>query len=396
MENNRRGSIWNVQFTCIFLANALMYFGQYMAQTLVTKYASVLGASTATIGIIASAFAFTALIFKLFSGPAIDAFERKYIIFGAMLTLAAAFFGIGMAKSVQMIIAFRLLQGVAQAFTATGYLAMATDALPSDKIGSGLGIFTLAQSICMAISPTVGLAIANASSFKVTFIVAAALVCAAAFLSLIIKKSDKPKRKFAIRPENVFAKEAGMSMLLLFLIYVTQSLINSYLVIYATEVRGIGSIGIYFTVNTIVMLFTRPVIGRLTDKIGFTKTFIPAVICFAVSFLLVSIATNIGMFILAAVIQAFGSGVCHPLVNALCMKSVSDDRRGAGSSTGYIGVDLGNLVGPSLGAFVLSKFGYANMWRIMVIPVLLAGVITFIYRNKIRRIEKDYEITHAE
>ena len=112
--------VWNLHFTCIFLANATMYLGQYMIQTLVTKYAATLGAAPSVLGVVASAFALTALLFKLFSGPALDAFERKYIIFGSMLVLAAAFFGYSFASSVELVIVFRLVQGAAQAFTATG------------------------------------------------------------------------------------------------------------------------------------------------------------------------------------------------------------------------------------------------------------------------------------
>lgn len=379
--------VWNLHFTCIFLANATMYLGQYMIQTLVTKYASTIGAEPATLALVASAFALTALIFKIFSGPLLDAFERKFIIFGAMLVLASAFLGYSFASSVKMVISFRLLQGAAQAFTATGYLALATDALPKDKLGSGLGIFTLAQSICMAISPTIGLAIANRFGFPVTFAVASVLVFCAAFLSLTIKPSKKEKRSFKLRLDNIIAKEALLPMFLLFMIYISASLINSYLVIYATEQRGLESIGIYFTVNTLILFFTRPMVGKLTDRVGFIKIFIPALLCFAASFLIISVSTKLWMFLIASVVAAFGNGVCHPLVNSLCMKAVPKERRGAGSSTSYIGVDLGNLVGPSLAAAVITSLGYAWMWRVMTIPIFIAIAVTLVFAKRIAVIE---------
>lgn len=380
--------IWNLHFTCIFLANAIMYLGQYMIQTLVTKYASTLGAAPSTLAVVASAFALTALILKLFSGPVLDAFPRKFIIFGGMLVLATAFLGYSFADSVEMVIAFRLLQGAAQAFTATGYLAMATDALPKDKLGSGLGIFTLSQSICMAISPSLGLAIADGFGFPATFAVASALVFCAALLSLTIRAAPREKKPFQLRFDNIIAKEALFPMFLLFMIYISSSLINSYLVIYATEQRGQESIGIYFTVNTMVLFFTRPVIGKLTDKVGFLKVFIPALICFAASFWIISIATELWMFLAAAVISAFGSGICHPLVNSLCMKAVPPEHRGAGSSTSYIGVDLGNLVGPSLAAIVIEAWGYARMWRVMTLPIFITIAVTFLYAGRIAKIEQ--------
>lgn len=379
--------IWNNRFLCVFLANALMYLGQYMVQTLVTKYASTLGATQAVLGIVASAFALTALIFKFFSGPAIDAFERKYVIFTFMLVLSAAFLGYSFATSVKMVIGIRLLQGCAQAFTATGYLAMATDALPRDKIGSGLGVFTLAQSICMAISPTIGLAIANRFGFPTTFVVASAMVFIAALFSLRIKPSGLPRRKFQIRPGSIIAREALLPCAFLVLIYTSACLVNSYLVIYATETCGVASIGAYFVVNTCVMFVTRPLVGRLTDKYGFTKIFVPALICFALAYFIISFSNSLWMFLLAAVISAFGNGVCHPLVNALCMKSVPKERRGAGSSTSYVGVDIGNLIGPSLAAMIVTKMGYNAMWRVMTVPIFIAMALALVLSRRIAAVE---------
>lgn len=380
--------IWNNQFICVFLANAMMYLGQYMVQTLVTKYAKELGAEPSVLGIVASAFALTALVFKLISAPALDAFKRKYVIFGAMLVLAGAFFGYSFAKSVEMVIGFRLLQGAAQAFTATGYLAMATDALPKSKITSGISVFTLAQTICMAVSPAIGLAIADRYGFPMTFITASVLVCTASVLSLRIKPSSRPRKHFAIIPKNFIAKQALLPGVLMFLLLVPSCLINSYLVIYATDIVGITGIGTYFTVNTLVLLFTRPLLGKLTDKRGFTLVFIPALCMFAVSYFIISYATTLPVFLLAAVIAAFGNGICSPLINSLAMKSVPPESRGAASSTAYMGTDLGNLVGPSVGAAIIGVMGYSNMWRVMTVPIFLTIGITLLARKKIVNIEK--------
>lgn len=380
--------VWNLHFIYIFLANATMYLGQYMIQTLVTKYAATLGAAPSVLAVVASAFALTALIFKLFSGPALDTFERKYIIFGSMLVLAAAFFGYSFATSVELVIVFRLVQGAAQAFTATGYLALAADALPRDQLGSGLGIFTLAQSICMAVSPAIGLAIADRYSFSMTFLVAAVLMVCAALLSLTMKPVRRERKPFRLRLDNIIVKEALLPMFFLFMVYISACLINSYLVIYATEQRGLSSIGIYFTVNTLVLLVTRPLIGKLTDKVGFTKIFIPALLCFAASFFMISWARELWMFVAAAIVAAFGNGVCHPLINSLCMKAVPPVHRGAGSSTSYIGVDLGNLVGPSLAAVVINAWGYEQMWRVMTLPIFIAVAVTLACRRKIAEIER--------
>ena len=153
--------IWNRTYTSVFLANSLLFLGMNTVNTLVAKYADYLGATATVVGIVSSLFALTALIFKVFSGPAIDAFNRRNILMLAILTISLSFFGFGISKNVTMLFAFRLLQGCGQAFTATCCLALAADALPPEKFGVGIGTFTLAQAVCQAIGPTVGLTLSK-------------------------------------------------------------------------------------------------------------------------------------------------------------------------------------------------------------------------------------------
>ena len=108
-------------------------------------------------------------------------------------------------------------------------------------------------------------------------------------------------------------------------------------------------------------------------------------LCFAGAFIIISYSSNIWMFLAAAVVSAFGYGACHPAVQALCMKCVPKHRRGAGSTTNYIGQDLGNLVGPTVAGFVVERFNYATMWRIMTFPILLAMLIVIFARRQINR-----------
>ncbi len=127
--------IWNITFISVFITNSLMYVGQQMVQPLITSYAKELGAVEGIIGLIASAFTITSILLKVFSAPAIDTFNRKYLLSGAMCVMGCAFLGFALSYTVPSIFAFRLLQGCGQAFTTSCCLALATDALPKDKLG---------------------------------------------------------------------------------------------------------------------------------------------------------------------------------------------------------------------------------------------------------------------
>lgn len=381
--------IWNKTFISVFITNMLMYLGMQMCNTLVGKYANHIGASAAVVGTVTSLFAVTAIVFKMISAPAIDTFNRKYILAGAMVVIATALFGYSLSASIPMLMSFRLLQGAGQAFTATCCLALATDSLPLDRLSTGIGYFSLAQATCQAIGPTIGLKLSDTIGYQKTFAVGACFLLLGAYAALHIKIKFKHTRKFRISPGSIIAKEAIIPAIIMFFLCMAYYNITSFLAIYG-EQQGVGSnIGFFFTVYAVTLLFSRPIIGQISDKYGHVRVLIPALCCFALAFLMISFSHNLVMFLISAFISAFGYGACQPAVQALCMKLVPKDKRGAGSCTSYIGQDLGNLVGPMIAGGIVDRMGYSNMWRIMIFPVFLAMIVVILYRKQITEAGKE-------
>lgn len=388
--NTENVKIWNPVYTRVFCTNALLFLGMQMVNTLVAKYADYLGATATIVGTVSSLFALTALLFKVVSGPAIDSFSRKNILVAAIAVITVSFFGFSISGNIRMLFAFRLLQGCGQAFTATCCLALAADSLPAEKFGTGIGTFTLAQAACQAIGPTVGLTLARYIGYKPTFAVAACCTMCGIITALTIKAAPREAKAFKISLKNIAAKEAALPAVLLFFLQMTFGNINSFLVIFAND-RGVLNIGLFFTVYAITMLFAPVTIGRLADRLGITKAILPAMCLFAASFIIISVSRSLPMFLLAAVAAAFGYGAAQPAVQTLCMKCVPEARRGAASSTSYIGQDLGNLAGPIIAGMIAERAGYVMMWRAMVIPIAISVVLVILFKKKIRSVEEDFK-----
>jgi MFS family permease len=382
--------IWNPLYRCVFTANTLLFLGIQMVNTLIAKYADHLGAAAVTVGMVSSLFAFTALLFKIFSGPAIDSFNRKYILMAAIFVITLSFFGFGFSHNVKMLFVFRLLQGCGQAFTAACCLTLAADSLPRDKFGAGIGTFTLAQAACQAVGPAVALSLAEMTGYKLTFIIAGCFTLGAVVAASRISITHKKSKVFKISPKTIAAKEAIIPAILLFFLQMTFSNINAFLVIFA-ENRGVMNIGLFYTLYAAAMLISPRTIGRIADRFGFVKAIIPALIFFALSFFIISISNSLLMFLAAAVAAAFGYGAAQPAVQTICMKSVPEARRGTASSTSYIGQDLGNLAGPIIAGAVIEQMGYPVMWRTMIIPVGVTVFLIILFRGRIHGIEKNFK-----
>lgn len=382
--------IFNRCFVSIFLANSLMYLSQWMVNSLVAKYADYLGATASMVGIVSSVFALTALLFKIVSGPALDVYNRRIILILAMCVMGISYFGYSASSNVPMLVSFRLFQGCGQAFTATCCLALASDTLPPDQFGTGIGIFSLAQAVMQAIGPTAGLALMNRFGYHMTFVISGSIMVAAALLAACVNVPYKKEKKFKITMDSIFAKEALLPVILIFFLSTAFSVINSFLIIFAGKQGITGNIGLYFTVYACTLLFSRPLIGKLSDRLGMVRVAIPAMFCFALSFLVISFSTTLLSLLTAGLIAGFGYGACQPAIQTLCMKCVSQKRRGAASSSSYIGNDLGQLLGPNVAGAVIVAFGYNAMWRFMMLFIFTAVVLVIIFRKKIYLIEKNF------
>lgn len=387
MSNKNSEKIWNPLFTMIFIANACMNLSQQMMNSLVSKYADSLGAAAAVVGLVASIYSVTALIFKIVSGPVIDTYNRRFVLAGTMIVMAVSFLGYAVSGNVSTMIGFRLLQGAGQAFTSTCCLALAADTLPKGKFGSGIGVFSMAQAASQALGPTIALALVDVCGYQSTFIIGCAIMVFAAFLAFNVKVPYKKTKKFELSLKSIVAKEAILPACIIFLMSMTYFVVNSFLIVYAGKL-GVDGIGYYFTVFAGTMLITRPLVGKLTDRYGLVKIVIPSLCCFAASFLIISISRNLAMFLLAAFVASFGYGASQPAIQALTLKCVPVERRGSGSSTNFIGTDLGSFIGPIVAGAIAGSLGYEMMWRIMIIPVLLALLLVFINRKRINQIEE--------
>lgn len=389
-QGKKNTGIWNSVFVHVFVTNMLLHLCIYMMNTLSATYADYLGAASMLVGLVSGLFAATALVFKILSAPTIDTFNRKYVLMGASGILLLSFLGYAVSNNIPMLIISRLLTGAGMAFTSTCCLTVASDSLPQERMASGIGYFALGSALAQALAPTIGLNLVNLLGYNKTFACLAGITLLVILYLNTMKLDFVKTKKFQISLNGIIAKSAIKPAAIQALMNMTYSCINSFLVLYAVS-RGVdsGKIGIYFTVYAVTMLFSRPLIGNMADRIGTVKTLIPCMIAFAGSFLLISVSSTLPMFLAASFLSAFGYGGCFPTIQAVCMKSVPKERRGAASTTAYVGTDITNLIGPVIAGFIVEHMGgYVPMWRWMLIPVGISFLLTLAWKRGLENPEE--------
>ena len=383
-------TIWNRSFIILFFANMAFNMGLSMSNALLPVYADHLGATAAVVGLVISSFSISSILLRLISAPIMDAYNRKHLVIIAALMMSAAFLGFSISTNIPMLVCFRLLQGCSMAFGNACCLVMVADMLPKDKYNSGLGYFSLAMVVSTAIAPSIGLELVKLSGYRVTYIFAACFMLFACFLTFLVKTSFTRSKKLELSFDNIIAREALLPSVVQFLLALPGACVMSFLFLFAAEQGVTGNIGLYFTVSAATMLITRPIIGRFTDKFGVVKISVPAILCTILSIFIISRAATLIAFLFAAFISAFGQGALTPAIQALTMKSVPNERRGAASCTNYISQDAGALLGPVIAGQIIRLSGYISMWRIMMIPVFTSALILIVFRSKVIHIEEDF------
>lgn len=375
----KKTTIWTYNFTALFITNCVMFFGQFMMSTLLPKYLSNLGIGSSIIGVVVGMFSVTALGTRPVTGPLIDGSNKKRLYMLMMMFNCTASFGYGLVSNIPMLVVFRLMHGIGMGCNAALALTMATDALPEDKIASGIAVYGVSNVLATAFGPGIGLAVAERFGYRAAFFTAGGLIIIAILIASRMKIERRPEQKIVFKLDNIVAKETIVPALFLGLVSMARAGMVTYLVIYVTEFRVIEGVSIYYIINAATLLISRPLIGKLSDKFGVHKALIPSYIFFAANLILMAFVTKPWMLWVCAVLNAFGTGTTQTMHQALCMQVVRPDHRGAGSTTAFIGIDIGDLVGPMLCGVIIEHFSYSAMYLCCLIPLCVSMILLQIW-----------------
>lgn len=384
--------IWTPSFRNLFIISALLNFGQFMMSALVPKFAEHLGASAAIIGIVSGMFAVTALAVRPIVGPSAGYFRKNRLLAAAAGIILLAFACYGTANSISMVMTGRLLHGIGMGLLAPVSLAMAGDALPSRRLATGIGIFSLGQAGGTALGPTVGLELVHAFGYHATFWIGSVLMGIVAALAWRLK-TERPARgaRFRLSLHAMVASEVMIPTVILFFLAGAHACIQAFILIYG-GVNGVEEIGLFFTTYAVCLLIARPLVGKIADSYGMDKVILPGILLFAVSMIVISYSRTLPMFLVAGGISSFGYGICLPCIQTLCIRMVSPSRRAVASNTNYIGIDAGYLIAPTIAGLIVSyvqrhggneTLAYAVMFRLMSIPIVIAFIIYLVHKKNI-------------
>jgi MFS family permease len=386
----------NGPYLSLFLINMIVSSSFYMVSTTMSLYVTGFGASLAVAGTVVGALSIASMCVRPFSGLLSDRFSRRHLLTFSLLGVSLAMAGCGLTSSIPLLIALRILHGLSFSIATTVIMALVAGTLPHDQMTQGLGYFAVGQTITSAFAPSLGIWMGSTYGYPFTLKSAAVLVFLAAVLALcIVRPQEKPAssltRKLAV--SDFISAEALPFGILAIAAAGATGIENGFVALYGKQI-GLGNVGWYFTIGAVALLFSRILSGRLADKKSSLVIYLGLGLMSAAFLLLgISSAGNaMLLFASAAVLKALGLGAVQPALQAASLKSVPADKRGAASSTYYLGTDVGQAFAPILGGSLASARGYGPMFLIFAVPQLLGAVFYFLLRR--RHIQNRKEDSH--
>jgi EmrB/QacA subfamily drug resistance transporter len=161
----------------------------------------------------------------------------------------------------------------------------------------------------------------------------------------------------------------------LFMVVIDISILNIALPSIAGEMKAsLAELEWTLIAYTLALTGLVPFFGRISDVMGRKRLFITGVLIFAMASLLAAFSQFILWLIGARLLQAFGGAMITSNVLAIITDTFPAGRRGTAMGVQAILVSGGAAIGPSLGGFLVTHFGWQAVFLINVPLGLLSAL----------------------
>jgi MFS family permease len=335
-------------------------------------YVLQMGGRETEVGMLMGIVAAAALAVRPASGWAVETLGRKKTMLVGPAAFATASAAYAFAGSIPVLLALRTLHGLGIGTFNTGAPTLVSDRAPVSRRGEALGYFGMSQTLSQALGPAIGLFIFEAWGFLWLFGISAGLALTSLALCFVLKDPyvPGPSRRLAW---NMFISVKALEPLILVLgMSFAAGSILSFVPLYGRS-QGVSNSGFFFTIYALVMLLSRPVCGRLSDRAGRIAVAGPGMLLISVGLGLLAFSGQWWSLGLSAAILGVGIGAAMPALMALMIDVVGPAERGGAMSTFGIGMDVGIGIGSIAQGMVVEAYGFGAAFGLTAAVPLLSG-----------------------
>ncbi len=350
-------------------------------------FAESLGASPERIGLIVSVSTLTGVLLKLPSGALSDIYGRRFLLRIGVVAFGLPPFLYPFITNLDALTALRFLHGLATAIFAPSALATVAE-LYRERRGAALGTYTACTQSGSLLGPFLGGYLIHAAGFSTAFVTAGVFGCIAMvlFYSLHLDVSV-PQRKeqgTAVVLSEMWKGFAAVAKNKKVLItsttdaakMIANGALMAFLPLYGISVGlNPGEVGVLFTVQAFTSFFSKPIMGRISDRVGRQPLIILGLFICAGTFICIPHVSMLPVLLVLSAGFGFGEAVVSSSSSALVADSSEFKTLGAGMGMQGTIMDIGHASGPLLAGVLIARMSYGGAFMVIAGIQLAAAVV---------------------
>ncbi|MDP2328750.1 MAG: MFS transporter [Dehalococcoidia bacterium] len=380
------------QLLMISISTVLVMAGQGVIAPVLPLFAEEFGVGAAAIGLTLSFFALARLILNVPLGVLSDRYGRRMLLITGPLVTGIGMVGSGMSGSIEVLLAWRFVAGAGSAMYMTGAQIYLTDiSTPENRarfIGTNQGALLFGTSL----GPAVGGLLAEVWGIRMPFyVVGAAALVATVYAYLRLpetrhlaqtappprapvdgEKQRRPWVQFLLSRD--FFAVSWVTLMVFFTRTASRQTIMPLMAV-ASFGMGAGSLGVLFTVMSVVNLVLIPPAAMIADRFGRKAAIVPSGLTVAVGLAIMAVSPNLTVFVGGAMVLALGTSIAGPAPAAYAADIAPPHLRGLAMGLYRSSGDIGFLIGPIILGLVADASTYS--WALWLNTVLIAAASLF-------------------
>ena len=396
-----RPSFWTRTFILLSASQFLAYGHHAVLTPTLPLYLDHLGSSPFMVGLLLACFSGTSVVIRPLVGTWVDSGGEIRVLTLSCVGLCLTVL-IFVVPHVEGAFTANILRGFSWAGINTSGYAFLAAVVPTDRRGEASGYYSGIQSSASLFFPPAALWIIAlpAGGYAAVFALSSAVAILAAALAQVCGRAVRREPRLLAPPpvpppmpaggatargrlgtysRTYFDRGILFTALLLFCMNLPWSGLNSFIVLYARQV-GIESLGWYFAAIGLASVVGRPLLGRVSDRIGRAPAVAASYVLEIAGVALVLLAGDITMMMVAGALYFVGYALGVSTTLALAIERGDPKRRGVTMATFSIAFPLGSGLGSALSGGLIALAGYRGMYM-SLIGVLALGLVLSLFNR---------------
>ncbi len=377
MTPQRSDILWTRTFVLLCGAQVLGYAQHAMLAPVLPLYVTQLGGSPFVVGMVLACFAATSVIVRPLVGHWADRWSEVGVMISGLVFQAASIL-ICFIPLVSAAMLANGLRGVGWGGLNTGGYSLLAHIAPESRRGEAAGVYSGAQSSATILFPAFALWLLHTSfgGFAAVFIASSVFSCGGAAFGAIMTRrmppiahprpASDPARGWWREIFHFIEPDILLPSIMLAWLNLSLPAITNFSVLYAREL-GIIEFGAFFIAIGFTSLLGRPLLGRLSDRIGRDLSVGAGFALQCAGLVLITLASNLLAMIACGTLYMLGNAIGSSTALALAVERANPERRGKQMATFSVAYPLSYGVGSMIIGGAVQAAGYTGMFYIMAV-----------------------------